>query len=309
MVKDLKAETHSILYNSAIDEKLLAVALYNEIYNYIVPRLENHNYDYFYGITEFFLTTSECTKVLINKNPFWRHKNFSADEFTTIYLKLYYREFKPSAEISEIISDFKENMQPLSEIKKCVEIIDSYEIDFNNKVLLVSYFIEHIRNADIKFISYFKEDEIKNVRDALINQLFEILDNHMKTTAADDKNIIMDLWEKLKNITKRFLLAKFKQGEINIEQLSDELRAYLTNHDEPESKFYFIDLIYDIAGYGKMDDSNKDKRKEEYSKILNISEKELLALYLSSTSKIIKKEIELGEYVIESSVLRRKKAE
>lgn len=58
-----------------------------------------------------------------------------------------------------------------------------------------------------------------------------------------------------------------------------------------------------------MDDSNKDKRKEEYSKILNISEKELLARYLSSTSKIIKKEIGLGEYVIESPVLRRKKSE
>lgn len=46
MLKKLEKKTHSILYNSAIDEKLLVVALYNEIYNYIVPRLENCDYNY-----------------------------------------------------------------------------------------------------------------------------------------------------------------------------------------------------------------------------------------------------------------------
>lgn len=84
-------------------------------------------------ILQDFLVTSDCIKALINRDVHLRLKIVLVDEFVTIYFMLYYPQHKTSDKILEIISDFKEKMQPLNEIKKCVEMIKS--------VLIVKFFL------------------------------------------------------------------------------------------------------------------------------------------------------------------------
>ena len=267
-MRNLKKEMELIKDNDKINEKLMILSLYDELFNYVSNRSNNPSLNQY--------AMENAFELLANRlNMLENDLTINAQKFMILYFELLKTsDFADmfNSKTKKIILKFSNNLPKLIDSNKCAHIIDQFDsIPLEIKVDIMAQFKEYTDKICHSIDETIDEEASKNLKIDILNMLLISLEDYLKGNLKQNtnNNIVSNLTPILMNTAKEYLLNKLNVNELGIENIKDnEIRNIYFNCEGIEQKAWLMMVMYTMIGY----DNVKVKiPKEEFCEKLGIS--------------------------------------
>lgn len=248
------SEIEAIKNNKKIENKLMIISLYMELFNYITANVEE-----FFSLqyTTFMQTTLKSVAESISMEE---DKPISTEQFMKEFLALLkMNKLSNEPKIKSVIDTFEANLSNLEESMSYVDFISKTYFSLKEQADIMLEFRTYLNDIASMFKYLFAEDNKeffadiiamleKNLKDYLYNSVF---------LGLKEETIIKDLKPFLMRCTKDYLIEKLKSGEL-IKTIKDpETLEFMLSLNKIHRNIMLMGQVYALSGY---DDKDKIQR-------------------------------------------------
>ena len=270
------------LNSKKIKDKAMIIALYNELYNYILVEAD------FEYIKECFYSTFELAIASVNL----QEKKVNSQTFMKLFLDLLkISNIAKIPTLSEIILHFEKEMDSIMDSFSYVCVIAEQEkISLDKQLDIILEFKKYMTEIQNCILMLF---ELKNTPE-LIVEIAElasnIINNFFKTSSNDitnEDNVLPKIKDELKEGIKNYLVNKLLNLEcIEVLFQDNTTKMFLKTLNKKEQQIWLMGMIYAISGYNANDKNIDEKKFNELCFLLGISSKEYFEIIKSLSLKI-----------------------
>lgn len=278
----LKKVLIQFLANKKIKDKAMIMALYNELYNYILVEADSE------CIKQCFSSTFELTMASINL----QEKEVNVKTFMKLFLDLLkISNIAKIPTLSEIILHFEKEMSTIMDSLSYVCIISEQEkLSLDKQLDIILEFKKYMAELQTGILMLFKLETTPELIEEIIELASNIINNFFATSLnaiTDEDNVWPNLKEELKDGIKNYLVNKLLNLEcIEVLFQDNTTRTFLETLNKQEQQIWLMGLIYAISGYNAYDKNNDEKKFNELCFLLGISSKKYFEIIKSLSFKI-----------------------
>ena len=255
MINNFRKQLELINSNNCINEKLMILSLYNELYNNILSHEDDDCIHYYAAFME------KTFELVVSVTNLQDNISVNAEQFMRTYLQMLKinRLFSlPPAK--GIIKTFEDELNLFIETSEYVNVIEKFNsITLDTKVNIMANFREYINNMSLATINIYGEEKSEELRQNILDMLSIKLEEYLKDSLEkgyNENDITNNLKPTMMVNTKDYLMDKLRNGNTSLIGSQDEdLNNDLNYNQKIELKMWLMGAIYYIAGYDKNDKS------------------------------------------------------
>ena len=280
MSKNFDKEISLIEKNDLFKDKLMAVSIINEFYNSI----SNIDKETLASYDDKMYSSFQFVYYACNSIP---NFDWNIEMFMTAYFMILEKKESLS---NDKINLFKNNLNSITKSLSYVNVIDKYDMSFNDKVNIMTIFSGYLNKVYNNIISTIDSESGKKLRKDIYSILLEDLDKYLNFSSnKQDFNVIGNLEDFLTKICTDFMIYKLNKGNLvdNDFTMVEDPMLY-DSFDESEKKLFVCSKIYDITNNNDLNDLKPIDKCCEFGKMIGFSKLKSTLSYASIYYKFLK---------------------